>query len=503
MAYSKYCSVALALFILLISNAAVHAQRTIGVDWQVPEDSQKAVQQLEQFDNLGISIVKLTPPLPSNVWDTVNELDFSIYGNVGITYPRTKTFANPDSSFINVIQEQSSLLLSNPSVKAVGLFSYGPIQQKKFRTAIKPFISELKKTGIHTIYAAISTRQTLPKDSLGVDFIIRDISVSPRNINNFSVDDGTKIGAYQYYPSASLKKYITPFKQFIDATAENPQKPIFVSSKWLLSAIETHPSFTTTIQSLTTEADPIFLMPEESLPASQQSPVPIILLLIIWASVALHYNSSPLYRKSVFRYFNAHKFFIDDIFQRHIRSVLPAIILIFQNAVLMAAILFAFVKSTVSPLGLDALFSHFSFLGLFGKGAGSLAIWMALFSLFIAFSSIIWLYISHKRINSLTQIAIIYAWPLQLNLLSATILIVLFASGATIWLITVTGVLALLIQLLSFVITSFDTARFVPSYTLLYILLTSGLYLIIIGGLLIWGLTTLGLQDIIALILTL
>jgi len=227
------------------------------------------------------------------------------------------------------------------------------------------------------------------------------------------------------------------------------------------------------------------------------------MLLVIWASVALYYSSSPLYRKSLFRYFNAHKFFIDDIFQRHIRSASPAIILIFQNAILLAAALFACVMSAVTPLGLDALFHHFPVLTIFGKGIFSLTFWIVPLSLLLASLSITWLYISHKRINSFTQIATIYAWPLQLNLLVTTVVVVLYASGGPLWLISLTGITALLVQLLSFIIASFDTARFLPSHTILYLFTTSGLYFMIATALIIWGLLTPELIDAMTLTISL
>jgi len=502
--YSKYCSIAVAIFLLTISSSiAVQAQRTIGVDWQMPENPQQAVQQLEKFDSLGISIIKLTPPLPPDVWNMINKLNLSVYGDLNITYPISQTFANPDSAFINAIRTQSSAFLRQESVEAIGLFSYGAIQQKQFGTTMKPFIQELKSSGIDSIYATLSTFQAVPKEISSIDFFVKDISVSPKNISDLSVADNVKIGAYQYHPSASLQKYITPFKRFLDVTATNPQKPLFINGKWLLSTIEMHPSFTTTIQSLTSEADPIFVTPQESLPNSQQSPIPIILLLMVWASVAWHYNSSPLYRKSLFRYFSAHKFFIDDIFQRHIRSASPATILIVQNTALVAAALFAYISSTVNPLGLEALFHHLPVLGIFGESISSLTLGIALLSLLLAFLSTIWLYISHKKITSLTQIATIYAWPLHLNLIAATVLIVIFASGGPTWLLSLTGMIVLLVQLLSFVVASFDTARFVPSHTLLYLLVTSGLYLIMIVGGLIWGMISPELRDIIALAISL
>lgn len=458
-----------------------------------------AKQQLDTFDDLGISIIKLTPPVPDPVWKKIEHLGFTVYGELGITYPLTETFAVPDSSLLDSIRKRSRALLKQPSVKALGLFSYGVVQQKQFREAVTPFLKELQKANTADIYYTASLRQPFSPNLLPADFTIQNIRVTPQNLNSLSFPQPT-VSHYQYSPSEELHGFLTPFKAFLNASREvSDPVSFFVESDWLLTALESHPSFRTTILSLTDGSDIIFPIPEESLPKEKQSSIPIILLLIIWASLGLHYNSSPLYRKSLFRYFTAHRFFIDDIFHRHIRSPLPATILILQNSFLIGSTVFAASSLLLTPRGLDALFHHYPLAALFGSSTLGLAVWGFLLSLSIAFVSLLWLYFSHRRIKSFTQIATIYAWPLQLNFIVATIGITIFASNGSPSTIAFFALTAILVQLSCFVVASFDTAKYLPSRGLLYFLLTSGVYTALLFTLLIWGYTIQRLEDVIIL----
>lgn len=452
---------------------------------------------------MGISIIEVTPPLSQTAWDTIEKFGFTVYGDIGIRFPIAGTFANPDSSLFTLIRRKTSQLLSQPSVKAIGLFTYGNIRQREFRSAAAPFITELQRTGQTKIYYTSSSRQVLPHDSLAADFVMYDIHVTPQNWTTLTVEDHPAIGAYRFLPSPKMNEYLSPFKQFLEATSQTSDIPVIVNSSWLLSMAESHSQFKNTIRSVSSTADPIFPVPRESIPQSRQSPIPVILLIMTWASVALHYNISPLYRKSLFRYFTAHKFFIDDIFHRHIRSASPAMILLFQNAVLIAAGVYAFVATFFSSQGLDVLFHYFPTSSIFGTASSGFAVWAFSVSLILSFISITWLYISHKNINSFTQIATIYAWPLHINLGISTVGIAVFASGGAPFLIASFVLLTIPIQLISFIISSFDAAKFIQSRLLLYMLSTSVLYLAVLVALLIWGSTTERWRDALQLALTL
>lgn len=497
MAQSLYRFLFLSLVLLAAAHVTSYAQRTLGVQWEVPENTNTAIEELQKFEEAGISVIELSLPVSSDIWAQIDEQGFIVYGNLNIEYPTTGTFSTPDSAFITSIQEQVSTLLSKSSVQAIGLAEYGAVHSSEFRGAAASFATQIKQAGIAEVYFTASADQPLPEESLFADFIIQEVKITPQNAGKLSTPNSNFIRGYQFAPSPELENKLTVFKDFLSSTGSTP---VFVKGSWLLRMIETHPQFKSMLHSIATNSEAIFPVPEETIPSPQKSPFPVILLLAIWTTVALHYNSSPLYRKSLFRYFTSHRFFIEDVFRRrHIRSAYPALILLLQNSFMVALTIFIASDTILTSRGFDALAHYFPTVTMMGSSPLGLAGWAFILSILITLISIIWLFISNKKISSFTQIATVYAWPLHLNLLICTIGIAFYVSGVSGFTIAMLALLAIGIQLMSFIVSSFDAFRSVVSGSLVFLCVTSGIYLLLISLLILWGFTTEGLQEAIAL----
>jgi hypothetical protein len=479
----------------------LQAQRIFGAAWDIPDDQQTALQHLQEFQEMGISLVEIDEEPSPAVWEAINNSGLSVYANLGIRFPVPETFANADSGLINHIQTKASAYLSQSSVQALGLFEYGATDDPAFNDAIRPFVQQLKKTEQIKIY--YTDNRDLSRDSLIVDFVMYDTTITSTSIESLSLPNQPEIGAFRFSPTGNLFGYVKPFKEFLNATSGIPQKPIFFRSDWLFSVTDKYPEFGSRLSSLSTDPEAVFALPQESIPAQKESPIPIIVLLVVWGTVALHYNTSPLYRKSLFRYFVGHKFFIEDIFQRHIRSPYTALIIIFQNMLIVSAAVFATFSALWSPLGMEAFFYYFPSLGLFGNHPISLFVWTCLGILVFSLVCILWLFLFHKGLRSLTQVITIYAWPLQVNFIFGTVAIALFASESSNLLIIVFALLAITMTLLGFIFASIDAAKHLRKKSQLYLLGTSGIYLILLGAFLAWLITNEYWQDIIKLTLRL
>lgn len=483
MANSRFRFLLLWLVLLICTCPPLQAQRTVGVKWEAPEDERSAIAELRKYKNLGISVIEIQSDLESEVWRAIDRLDFEVYGHLGIRFPTTSTFAKPDSSLIATIQSKASAYLSQPSVTAIGLFSHGAIRNPSFFKALRPIARQIKKSGPIKLY--YTTSRVNHADSSAVDFLLYDLRPTPANRNTLTIPQNTALGGYEYSPSSDLKDYLHPFKQILEKTSESAEKPVLLHADWLSSILQKYPQFSETLQDITSSTDAMFPLPKESLPTARAPVLPILLLLIVWGTVAIQYNTSPLYRKSLFRYFTAHKFFIDSIYLRQIRSSIPALLIIFQNATILAASIWVTFWTAFSPLGQEALFSSFPFFALSGENPISFFAGMILVIASISFVNIIWLYVSQKRDTSFTQIATIYAWPLQLNLITGTVVISLFASGGSTVFITAFTIITFIIFIVSFIFASMDTSRYEKS-RLVHQFKTSVPYLLIISGLLVW-----------------
>lgn len=473
------------LFLLFCSvQTSLHAQQTLGVTWDIPTNPDSAQQQLERFNELGISALEITELPSEDVWKHIDSLGFAVYANLDIQFPTTSTFSDPDSTFIENIQQKSEASLSHPSVKAVGLFNNGNIYKTSFWKAISPFAEELKQVKDIDLYHKSNTAAST--DTTVVSSALITVPVTPSNFESLSLPTANVLG-YQYAPSSEIKDRLTPFKHFVESVNLTQNTLIFFDSDWVHLITEKHPQTSEILLSITSESDPVFPLPEETLPTPESTSFPIIALLIIWGTVALHYNMSPLYRKSLFRYFFAHKFFIDDIFKRVIRSSMPAIIILVQNALLLGLAVYSTFSALITSLGQEAFFYHFPHLSLVGSNPLSIFLWTFILILLISFVGIIWLYFTHNKLNSITQIAIVYAWPLQLNFLFCTVAVT-FVSPSNPFTAIIFTILATLLFLLSFIFTAMDISRFSKS-KVKYHLKTTFPYLLIITGVLGWAIS--------------
>lgn len=488
-----------ALLLLGVSQTDLYGQSTLGVAWDVPSDIDSVNTQLQQFHEFGISILEIDTPPTSEVWDQIDSLGFTIYGNLNINFPITHTFAQPDSNLITRIENNTKRYLSQSSVEAIGLFNYGSVYHPAFWKAVTSFSKKIKQAKEIDLYH--KSRTALLTDSSVVSFSIVNVPVTSKNVDSLSVSATTTNNYFYYAPSAEMKPFLRPFKDFVKAVNPSENNTIFVNSEWLLRMIEKHPQFTEILQSLSSQSKLIFPLPDEDIPLPGKAAMPMILLLLIWGTVALHYNTSPLYRKSLFRYFTAHKFFIDDIFKRLIRSPMPAIIIIVQNALLLSLSTYVVFSMLLTPLGQQAFFHHFPHLSIVGNSPMSIFVWTFLLVSLLSLLSIVWLYISHKKIKSFTQIATVFAWPLQLNFFFCTGAITFFSASES-GNATIFTTLGLLLLLLSYIFSALDMSRFVRSKAK-YLFKTIIPYTIIIAGIVVWILTNDQWMDALTLALNL
>lgn len=478
--FSRFVLPGILLFVLTFTS--VQAQRTLGVSWNLPEDETEAFQQLQQFQDMGISVLELQA-LPSEaIWKAINNSNLTVYGDLGIKFPTAHTFTDADSTFKRQIHQKVTAFTAQPAVIALKLFSYGAVHQPDFNQATAAFFAGFQQAQeIPTYYT--DSRMGIQIEP-AADFFIYDIRPSQNPLMRSLPDSSTQ--GYYYHPSGDYKELLTPLKQIVQEIAAHPQAPLFLDSDWLLSMVEQHPRLEATLCSLASDADPVFPVPDESWPTQGQSALPIIVLLLVWGVLAYHYNMSPLYRKSLFRYFTGHRFFLSDIFHQHIRSSIPALVIIFQHALLIAAVFYTVSISSWSGLGLQSVRYHFPGLFFISGTAYDIFITTSGAALIFSLISVLWLYLSHKSLRSLKQIMTLFAWPLQINFLLGTFAIAMYVSGGSAAIITLTTSVMVVVCLGSFIITARDATQSLAVDQLRYMSLTAGLYLIVLAALAVW-----------------
>lgn len=230
----------------------------------------------------------------------------------------------------------------------------------------------------------------------------------------------------------------------------------------------------------------------------------VTILLLSWLILAFTWHISPVFRRSFFRYFASHQFYVKDVFLRHIRTLLPGGSILLQHIFLSGIAFYCIGNHLISYRGRETLFSHYSVLSVFGEGSLAFFIWGAFIAFFVEAISIAWLRFAHPKITYFSQSLNLYPWLLQINLFLATAMVPVYISDAGSLPLYILGVMFLLLFLVAFVVASLDGIKFLPVKQRWRVLsYTTALYILALIGLVIWISLSPRLLNVIALAVSL
>lgn len=464
------------ILIVLFVPASMWAQRTVGVNWQVPDTPAEMKSQVQYFSDLGITHLQINRQLPPSVWQTIEDYNFTVFGKLPINFPVLQTFSKADSTTRAQWLQLAEYYNDRRPVKAVNLFAYGQVQNPGFRRAVRAFqrdIADTKPLVYTTTYA-----RPLPIDSL-FDAKMVSLLNTDASINNH-------INAFWYEPAFNKNLELAPVKQFLEATSAYPGLPVFFDSVWLQNMIEKHPGFEETLRLYATSSQPVFPLPKEEHTYSIQRNIIVIMLLLVWLILALTYNYNPVYRRSFLRYFTGHKFYVQDVMQRHIRSLFSANSILVQHAICGGIVLYCIYEVTFSALGHQAILFHYPILSAAGNNTLAVFFWGFGATILIETVSIFWLRFANPEVHFISQIVNLYPWLLQLNLIVATLASIVLLAGWHPIIIYFLGCLFIIFFVSSFTVTAFDTGYYMQSNRYWYLAGTAGLYLALLAGTIIW-----------------
>lgn len=469
------------IFALLPNQAT--AQRIFGVNWNVPDNANNAIQQLDRFRKMGITYIEIDRIVSDELWNAMQSRGFNVFVQIPVRYPVVETFSSPDSGLIATYQ----LFLSGYSereIDALGVFEYGQTGSRSFPDVLAPFIHQIKNIFPVPVYLKDWRYQPQPADSLFSFKIVR--TAVDKNFPAFADSNFTRARAFLYRPSSSLRLSVNVLNWFLEKTSVNKDAILFFNSTWLLNFLKEHPEVENVLTEYASRPDALFPLPEETLPDESRHSWIVLMLLILWGSFAINYSFEPMYRKSLFRYFLSHKFFVEDVMGRHIRSTLPSLVILVQHALMGGIFLYSFAGIYFSPMGSGAFFHHFHRLDLFGTKPIAFFLIGILITLSFELFCLLWLYLVNRKLNYMSQITILYSWSLQLNLPVITLIVTLLMAGSSTFLMIPVFLFYLAILIAAFPIAAFDSGQYLSNYKPLYFTGTIGIYFIGIAGLIFW-----------------
>lgn len=294
-----------------------------------------------------------------------------------------------------------------------------------------------------------------------------------------------------FVPSDDLRESFIVLNQTMNRLQGFNESILIIPAPWFFAQLESRGELRYLFQDYS-EGQQVTL----PLPAQSQSPPAInwsiILLMLILGSFAVHLRYQPMYAPSVIRYFTNHSFYVADVYEHRLRNVMPGFYLVIQHAFITGLFVLVCAEIYISSQGLAVLAHHFPGLMVFGGNIYSLFAAGLIIAVIVQAVSLLWIYFTNRELTAFSQVLNLYCWPLHLNFIAVTLLVVLHQVGINEIITAILSALFILIWFFSFNIAVIDSAKFLTAglSKVIFITLTAGIHLILVLGIIYYAIYT-------------
>lgn len=455
-----------------------YTQPTIGVVWDIPDNSRIADQQLQLFEELGVTHLEIQHPVSDSQLSKLNDRNFSLLIRSGVEYYTLNTLSESTESYrdnmTQLISEYDSLI----RVAGVGLLSQSHFKDPEFTSAFRDISASLSSQTEKTLY-----------------YFLNDEWYS---VNNPDLPFGILL-TNKTYQDRDLADLDQQFKVFVD----NERELItFFHSDWLTEAVSEFPEFETSLTVYAQNGTWSLPLPYHETTGTQANWL-VFALILLWIILAIQVKFIPNARSMILRFYFAHRFYVDDILHYRERYATQSIIMMVIHALTGGIVVYLLSISLLHDSGLNALYHHLPWLKVFGSGYYSIS-FLAIISLLILQAvSILWLYLPAKNLDHVSQIANLYAGLLYTDYIVLTLMVSFYLTSFSTVLVYILVTFYVLTGFANFYLTAFNTARNIGADKLIYYTTTVLLHTVVCITVLVYLLTQTEIIDILSLSISL
>ncbi len=464
----------LALFLswLSFSPQGVDGQSTpessfgnrIALSFDSVADRENKQQLLAAASEMGIDIIHFTR---SDQLTAINIDDFFLI----YQHPKSYTTVNDlrlrsGEITADIRNSLRSLMDQYPDkIITAGLFRYPNETAPQFPAIAAQIAENIREfSGLPLFYQSALPSNPILTDSF--DFTVQTISPGDRS---------PTVNAMFFDPDENLPESLKTLENLFKYTLEIDESILIIPADWFRIFIVENEDYKTIFSEYLKGSLLPFPIPQ----AAETTPTinwNVVFLFLILGSIFIHMRYQPVYTQALPRYFFNHSFFLTDVIEHRIRNIFPGLVILLQHSVITGIILYLTADSLFSERGLNALTHHFP--AIFWPAGPYVSLFLTGFfiSLIMQIISVLWLHLPNKKLQFFSQTLNLYAWPLHINFLVATILIVFHNQSPSQTLIYLLLASYLIVWFMSFNLAAFDAAKFLERYSLLYILFTIGLH---------------------------
>ena len=473
-------SIILSAFVLSPKLSRAKPEHRVGIEWNPPNDLAIARDELKLFQKNGVQYLMLNQQVRPAILDMLNNYSFKLYITIPNRFITTSDLRDHSKSILKKCQNYIHYYDHYKQIAAYGLFEYGETNKSYFKSSFNQIINNLRPLTERPFYYLTQKISHQPESST---FNFHITILSDAFIQKQEVVSGNNQILF-YNPPKDVPFNVRNLEKLFRRTSKNSNPLLFFKSKWLFHLFEQHITIFEYISKLAKNSNIVFSTPPPPVKRPKAHWL-VLLLLLLWGVIAVHYAFEPNYRKSLQRYFNNHIFFVNDIIERHARLTVSSLIVVLIQSILGGFFFYAISIYSFSKLGFEAITYHYPFLGFLNGSPISLLFLGFTAVLLYNLISIVWLYFGSAGITYFSQAVTLHMWTQHINIIIYTVILTLIMSGGYLFIIYALAVIFILIILMSFYITVFDTVK-LSEQPLLQHLFTTVPHFILLVAALVW-----------------
>jgi hypothetical protein len=456
----------------------VQAQPTLGIVWDIPNDSQSVEQQLHLFEKLGVTHLEIKNPVSEELLTQLENSNFSILIRSQNRFYTLESFDSNKNSFQENVYQLIADYKPYSRVAGLGIISQSHFRNTEFSSAFYSASEQFSSQTDKTLYHFLNNKwYSLDNPDLPFGQLLTDTD----------------------YETGELTKFDRQFKVFVESSEE---QILFMHSAWLITVVREFPEFRTSLTMYSHEGSWSMPLPHQG-STSLEANWLVLALILFWIVLAVQVKFIPNARAMILRYYFAHRFYVDDILHYRERYATQSIIMMVIHAFAGGIVVYVLSALLLSESGLEALYYHLPWLEIFGSGYYSISILAFITLIVLQFVSVFWLYLPAKNLDHVSQIANLYAGLLYTDYMTLTLLISFYLTDFSTALVITLATFYVLIGFINFYLTAFNTARNIGPEKLIYFMITAVLHTVASVTALVYLLTQTQIIEIISLSISL
>lgn len=416
------------MFCFLWMITGLQAQSALGVVWDPPSNDIQASNEIAFFREHTAELIIMNYPQRDYVLAELTRQGVPYIMDTSLEFVTTSLLDAGSQTLRQQIEDIYRTEHRFEAFEGILLFSHSQSYDKRFVNILTELVV-----------------------SIGLEDSIRFVERFRSQLRR--LDNQSVLGTF-FEPKRADVLSLKAFKQAISGTGGF----LIVDHEWLKEAINQYPAFGTALKEAESLHQAVIPLPE--IPA--ETPVfhwSVLVLLLLWVSLAININLNPTYKETIPRYFTAHRFFVDDILSYRERSSISAVFLLFQHAVFGGLVTYILAKTFISEEGLQALYYYAPQIAVAGSNYFSLFMVGTILVFIVELIAAFWIYIPNPSLSHFNQVLNMFTWIFHVDFIIVSLMVVLFFAGASAITLTAFAVLYMLFWFASFSITALDSSK--------------------------------------------